>query len=337
MERSSGILLPVFSLPSPYGIGSLGRPARDFVDFLSAAGQRWWQMLPLGPTGFGDSPYQSFSSFAGNPYFLDPDALCADGLLTKAELDGLREADASPALVDYGRLYAEWLPLLRRAARRGLSLADPGFRRFFEENVAWLDDYALFISIKAQFHGASWTEWPEEYRLRDDDALRAFREAHTDELAEHCFLQYLFSREFSALRRYATQRQVALIGDIPFYAAADSADVWARREQFALDTEGRPIAVAGVPPDYFSDQGQLWGNPLYDWERMASDGFAWWRRRIAAAASRCDMLRLDHFRAISAYWAVPAGAASAGRLSRHGATAGAHSSEMSLETLYAPS
>ena len=310
MIRSSGILLPIFSLPSPYGIGNLGISARKFVDFLVSSGQRWWQMLPLGPTGYGDSPYQSFSSFAGNPYLIDPDELVSDELLLPDEVKKLRFSYDSDMRIDYGRLYTEWIPLLHKAAQRGLAMEDDGFAEF-KAKEDWLYDYAVYTAIKKNFCDRQWTLWPEEYRLRDSSALERFSNEFASEIEQIEYIQYLFYRQFTELHRYASERNIGFFGDIPFYVAADSADVWSCQDQFQTDEDGNPSSVAGVPPDAFSEDGQLWGNPLYDWDQMAADDYSWWRARIAAAATRCDILRLDHFRAIDSYWAVPTGASTA--------------------------
>ena len=307
MERSSGILLPIFSLPSQYGIGTLGREAYRFADFLADAGQSWWQLLPMGPTGFGDSPYQSFSSFAGNPYFIDPDALADEGLLTHTEIWRLNWGN-EPERIDYGLLYQNRSALLKTAADAVPEKYAAEIDVFRRENADWLPDYALFMALKEHYGGRPWQEWPAPLRSRDAGALAAAAAELADSVNFHVCCQFLFFRQYASLRAYARKRGVKLIGDLPIYAAADSADVWAAQELFCLDGRGYPAECAGVPPDYFSEDGQLWGNPLYHWDAMASDGYAWWRRRVQAASKLYDMLRMDHFRGFESYWTVPAGA-----------------------------
>ena len=310
MQRSSGILMPVFSLPSPYGIGTLGQAARDFVDFLKKAGQSWWQILPVGPTGYGNSPYQSFSAYAGNPYLIDPDLLREDGLLEQRELDGLFWG-ADPGQVDYGALYQNRLTLLESACLRGWARDRQAVERFSHENRGWLPDYALFMALKRHFHGEPWTSWPEDIRRRRPEAVARYEKELAADIRLFTYLQFLFFRQWDALRRYAVRQGVGILGDLPIYVAMDSADVWADPGSFLLDENLCPSAVAGVPPDYFAVDGQLWGNPLYNWEAMKADGFGWWIRRIDGARRLYDLLRLDHFRGFERYWAVPYGAATA--------------------------
>ena len=273
MERSSGVLLPVSALPSPYGIGTLGRAAYDFVDFLARAGQSWWQMLPVGPTGYGDSPYQSFSTFAGNPYLIDLDLLAADGLLTKREIAAVSWGDDA-AHVDYGKIYAGRFHLLRRAAARQLEKDPAAVETFAAEQASWLEDYALFMALKGRFAMAAWTAWPEDVRLRRPEALEKARRELAEDVVFYRCVQYFFYTQWSDLRQYAAKKQIRFIGDLPIYVAADSADVWASPESFQLDEKNVPTAVAGVPPDYFSADGQLWANPLYRWDDMDEDGSA---------------------------------------------------------------
>lgn len=307
MKRASGIILPVFSLPSPYGVGTLGKAARDFVDFLADARQSWWQVVPVGPTSYGDSPYQSPSAFAGNPYFVDLDLLVADGLLTQAEIEAPNWGD-DPARVDYGALYESRLDLLRRACGRGWQRDADDVAAFARDNADWLDDYVLFMAVKRHFGMASWYTWPDEdIRLHDADACRRYAHELDDDVRLFTYVQYLFFRQWEALRAYAHERGVGIFGDMPIYVALDSADVWAHPENYQLDERNNPARVAGVPPDYFSADGQLWGNPLYDYARMADDGYAWWKRRVQAAGRLYDMVRIDHFRGIARYWSVPAG------------------------------
>lgn len=310
MERSCGVILPVSCLPSPYGIGTMGKAAYEFIDFLAAAKQRWWQVLPLSPTGFGDSPYQSVSVFAGNPYFIDLDMLAADGLLRPEELTAADWGEDSER-VDYGKLWENRFPILRLAASRGLPRDRAEVDAFAAENADWLADYAFFMALKQHFGMKSWTEWPDEVRMRDRAALEKYRALLADDIDFYIYIQFLFAKQWDAMHAYAKENGIGIIGDLPIYAALDSADVWAQPQFFSLDAQGFPTAVAGVPPDYFCEDGQLWGNPLYDWDAMRADGFGWWIRRIAAAAKRCDAIRIDHFRAFASYWAVPYGAETA--------------------------
>lgn len=311
MERSSGIILPIYALPSPHGIGTLGQAACDFVDFLADAGQLWWQVLPVGPTSFGDSPYQSPSTFAGNPYFVDLDQLVADGLLTQDEIGAVNWGD-DPARVDYGRLFEEREVLLRAAYRRGWERDAAAVEAFVQDSAAWLDDYALFMAVKRHFGMKSWIEWPDEaIRLRKPEALVHYRSLLADDVRFNEYVQYLFFKQWEALHAYTRKKGIKLIGDMPIYVALDSADVWAYPTGFMLDGRNLPVEVAGVPPDSFTGDGQLWGNPLYDYEAMEADGFDWWIRRVAGAARLYDMIRIDHFRGFESFWAVPAGARTA--------------------------
>lgn len=303
--RSGGVLLPIFSLPSPYGIGTMGAEARKFVDFLHRAGQRYWQILPICPTSYGDSPYQTFSTFAGNPYFIDLDQLVQEGLLRRREVTGV-DWDTSEWRVHYGDLYEKRYPVLRRAYERFRQSPPEDYGDFCRHN-GWLEDYALFMALKGANGGKSWQEWPEELRRRDPEALRQAREEHAQEMDFWVCVQYLFYKQWRELKRYAMDRGVYIIGDLPIYVSGDSVDVWADPEMFQLDEELRPVEVSGCPPDGFSADGQLWGNPLYDWERMARDGYAWWLRRVAHQCQIYDVLRLDHFRGFEAYYAIPAG------------------------------
>ena len=310
MLRQSGILMPMNSLPSPYGIGTMGKSAYRFVDFLKASGQKYWQLLPLGPTSYGDSPYSSFSSFAGNPYYIDLELLAHDGLLRRGELAGL-DWGSDPERVDYGKIYALRFSVLRKAYA-AFARADETLRGeweiFCRENAAWLDDYALYMAVKAQFDMKSWLDWPDrDIRLHEAQAVHAWRETLAGEIDFWRFLQFLFFRQWNALRDYAHEQGVEFIGDVPIYVALDSADVWSAPQFFQLDEDNLPTAVAGVPPDAFTDIGQLWGNPLYRWDRMKADGFGWWIRRIEGAQKLYDVVRIDHFRGFESYWAVPYG------------------------------
>ena len=307
MKRSSGILMPISSLPSPHGIGTLGAEARKFVDFLADAGQSWWQILPVGPTSYGDSPYQSFSAYAGNPYLIDLDLLCEDGLLTPAEVNAVSWG-TDPARVDYSAIYNGRFPLLHLATERGWERDADKVKAFSEENDAWLPDYALFMALKRHFGMSAWTEWPDEdIRLRRPEAVARYREELADDIRLFTYIQYLFFRQWEALRSYAHEKGIGIIGDLPIYVAMDSADVWADPRAFQLDERNVPAEVAGVPPDYFTADGQLWGNPLYDWDALKADGYTWWIRRIAGASRLYDILRIDHFRGLESYWAVPYG------------------------------
>ena len=307
MKRASGIILPISSLPSPHGIGTLGEAAYEFVDFLADAKQSWWQILPVGPTSYGDSPYQSPSAFAGNPYFVDLDLLVADGLLEKDEVECISWGE-DPARVDYALLYEMRPKLLRKAAKRGLSRDAAEVKEFREANSTWLEDYALFMSIKEHFGMVAWNEWPDEdARLRKPEALKRYASELKDDIDYYIYVQYLFFKQWEALSAYAHAKGVKILGDMPIYVAMDSADVWANPQCFQLDEKNVPYEVAGVPPDYFSADGQLWGNPLYDYDAMEKDGFTWWVQRVAGAGRLYDALRIDHFRGFESYWAVPYG------------------------------
>ena len=318
--RESGILMPISSLPGPYGIGCLGAEAVKFVDFLAQAGQTIWQILPLSPTGYGDSPYQSCSAFAGNPYFIDLDALRAEGLLTQAQLDAA-DWGADPCQVDYGAIYNSRYELLRAAykAWRAGCAGLHGCRYYYPDdyyaftlaNEDWLDDYALYMAIKTEQKMKPWTEWPRDYRLREAAALARYREENEEEIGFWKFLQYKFSTQWQKLKGYANGKGIRILGDMPIYVSADSVDAWAGGALFELDGEGGFARVAGVPPDYFAADGQLWGNPLYDWGYHRATGFAWWIKRVRYAASIYDLIRIDHFRGFDTYWAVPAGSATA--------------------------
>jgi 4-alpha-glucanotransferase len=307
-NRSAGLLLHPTSLPGPYGIGDLGPSAYAWVDALAQARQRWWQILPLGPTGYGDSPYQAFSAFAGNPLLVSPQYLREDGLIDSRDLEGTQ----FPAnRVDFGPVISWKNRLLARAwqnfqAGRGQGLKGP-FEAFVQQNAAWLNDFALFMALKDAHEGRGWQEWSVDARRRDPNYLRQARGRLGDSVGLHQFRQFLFFRQWQALRDYARRRDIRIIGDIPIFVSADSADVWANPELFQLDAERRPRVVAGVPPDYFSSTGQLWGNPLYDWEALRRTRFAWWVARFRGLMQQVDLVRLDHFRGFEAYWEVPAG------------------------------
>jgi len=317
LNRSSGILLHPTSLPGPYGIGDLGPQAHGWIDFLAETGTRWWQILPLGPTGYGDSPYQSFSAFAGNPYLISPDLLLRDGLLTGDDL--IDAPDFPEKDIDYGQVIPWKLDLLDRAytqfTKGDFPDLEQAFAAFQDREAGWLEDFALFMALKESQDGKPWVDWPGELRdlglKSSTSTMDVFREKHHENIEKVIFRQFLFHRQWGHLREYARQRGVKIMGDIPIFMAHDSADVWANRELFYLDEQGQPTVVAGVPPDYFSETGQLWGNPLYDWEVLAENGYAWWMARLKQVLSRVDVVRLDHFRGFAAYWAIPAGAENA--------------------------
>ena len=301
--------MPISSLPSPYGIGTLGAEARKFADFLAAGGQSCWQLLPVGPTSYGDSPYQSFSSFAGNPYFIDLDILAEWGLLEPEEYQFLNWGN-DPGQADYELLYKNRFQVLRLAVSR-LSRGDKFEMRGTLWGADWLEDYALFMALKDKFGGASWLDWPEELRLREPASLALARKELAAEIDFWKWVQHLFFSQWWSLKEYVNQKNISIIGDLPIYVALDSADVWANPDQFQLDENGRPTEVSGCPPDGFSADGQLWGNPLFDWERMKKDGYAWWLKRIAWQFQICDTLRIDHFRGFDSYYAIPYGDATA--------------------------
>ena len=306
--RESGILMHITSLPGPYGVGTMGKEAYRFVDFLKNAGQHYWQILPLTPTGYGDSPYQSCSTFAGNHYLIDLDMLIEEGLLKKSEVEN-RDWFWSETKTDYGRLYNNRLPVLRLAYDRFQGGED--FDRFCQENSSWLPDFALFMALKGKLGGAAWYTWEDGLKKRDPGAIWNARQELKDEIRFYSFVQYIFDRQWTALRRYAHENGVKIIGDVPIYVPYDSADVWSNPELFQMDEQMNPTAVAGCPPDAFSDDGQLWGNPLYRWDLLKQDGYGWWIRRLAAAGKLYDVVRMDHFRGFEAYWSVPFGDATA--------------------------
>ena len=318
--RESGILMPVSSLPGPYGIGCFGAEALKFVDFLAAAGQHIWQLLPLSPTGYGDSPYQSCSAFAGNPYFIDLDALKADGLMTAAQLKA-EPWGTDPLSVDYGTLYTSRYKVLRAAyaawrekyaGRFGCAHYYPDdYYAFTLTNESWLNDYALYMALKTANGMKSWAEWPREYRLRDAGALAEFAAGQEEEIGFWKFLQYEFAVQWKKVKDYANKKGIKILGDIPIYVSADSVDAWVGGELFELDAQGGFARVAGCPPDYFSADGQLWGNPLYNWPYHKQTGYAWWVRRVRHALGIYDLLRIDHFRGFDTYWAIPAGSSTA--------------------------
>ena len=304
MKRESGILLHISSLPTPYGIGTLGKEAFRFADFLKDAGQRYWQILPIGPTSYGDSPYQSCSIYAGNPYFVDLDALLEDGLLEPRDLEGAFWGE--PGRVDYAALYYYRLPLLERAYAHGKELRKAAFAAFRAANPG-VEDYALFMALKRKFGMLPWNQWPEKAAARDPDALARYREELKEDISCCAFTQYLFYEQWDKLAAHAKAQGIKIIGDIPIYVTMDSCDVWMNPSLFQLDASRCPTRVAGCPPDGFSEDGQLWGNPLYDWPKHEQTGFAWWIERVKASARFFDVIRIDHFRGLESYWAVPFG------------------------------
>jgi 4-alpha-glucanotransferase len=309
-RRASGILLHPTSLPGAFGIGDLGKAAYGFIDFLVASGQQVWQILPIGPTGFGNSPYLSYSALAGNPLLINLEWLESEGLLSAADLATLPEFNGDR--IDYDRVITSKLPLLRKASQNFSTLATSehreAFKTFCQEQAYWLDDYALFMAIKEDHQGQSWYQWDEALAKRNPQALAAYREKLASEIFFHQYLQAEFFRQWLTLKEYANRKGIKIFGDIPIYVAHDSADVWANPEIFRLDEEtGEPELMAGVPPDYFSETGQLWGNPVYDWQVLKDTNFKWWVQRIEGVLKTVDLIRIDHFRGFEAYWAVPQG------------------------------
>lgn len=302
--RSCGILMHISSLPSPYGIGTFGKEAERFADWLKQAGQKYWQVLPIGPTGYGDSPYQPFSSFAGNPLLIDLDELAENGFITRKAIED-SDYGADPTYVDFDKVRKCKMELLREAFAGFTD--DVGYTSFVMDEQEWLDDYALFAALKDKFGGRPWTEWDEDIKLRKPEAIKKWREELKDEIKFVKFVQYIFYRQWDRFHRYCNKNGIQIIGDIPIYVSPDSSDVWAQPELFELDEQRNPKRVAGVPPDYFSATGQLWGNPLYNWEEMHRTGYKWWLARIGKAKENYDMLRIDHFRAFDTYYAIPAG------------------------------
>ena len=305
LQRGAGILLPVSSLPSPYGIGTFGKAAYEFVDQLVEAGQKYWQVLPLGPTSYGDSPYQSFSAFAGNPYFIDLDMLCEEGLLKVDEIRYIKWEERLDR-VEYGLLWEYRYGVLKRAFIRSNHKTTEKFQHFLEENAQWIQDYGLFMACKEHFENVEWLKWDKDIRFRQPEALQRYCKTFSQEIEFYQFLQYKFYEQWSSLKKYANEHGVEIIGDMPIYVALDSVDVWVNPGLFELDEERNPVCVAGCPPDAFSDDGQKWGNPLYNWKIMEKEEFAWWKRRMEAAAKLFDVVRIDHFIGIVRYYVIPA-------------------------------
>ncbi len=310
MSRAAGILMPITSLPSPYGIGTIGKEAYKFADFLKKAGQTIWQILPVGPTSYGDSPYQSFSTYAGNPYMIDLDMLCEEGLLEKSDMDGYNYG-TNPGYVDYEKIYNCRFDILRKAyenfkATDKDSAGQKAFRSFKRKNAGWLKNYALYMSVKKSFGMKSWTEWEDEsIRLRDEKAVTRYTRKFSDDIGFWSFIQFKFYEQWEKFRAYVNSLGIKILGDMPIYVAMDSADTWANPEVFWLDESRNPVCVAGCPPDYFSATGQLWGNPLYNWDYLKETGYKWWFERIKAATALFDITRIDHFRAFDTYYAIP--------------------------------
>ncbi len=303
--RASGILMHISSLPSDYGIGTLGKEAYNFVNFLCEAKQTYWQILPICPTSYGDSPYQSFSTHAGNPYFIDLDILCGDGLLEKSEFCDIKW-DFEKNKVDYENLYNKRFNVLKKAFERFKKTDLTDFNRFLAEQERWISNYGLFMSIKTQFDGKSWLEWDDGLKKRDPHSLWLFRQSHEDEVMFWEFLQYKFFEQWFKLKEYANDKGIKIIGDIPIYVAPDSADVWVYTDLFDLDDDLNPKTVAGCPPDAFSETGQLWGNPVYNWQRHKATDYNWWVDRLGASMRFFDIVRIDHFRGFDEYYAIPA-------------------------------
>ncbi len=302
--RGSGILLPIFSLPGKYGIGCFSREAYRFIDFLKNSNQKYWQVLPIGPTSYGDSPYQSFSIFAGNPYFISLEKLIDKGLLDENECDNADFGENNER-IDYEKLYNNRFDILKKAFKRSNINCEDAFLKFRNDNQYWLNDYALFMSLKDKFDGRSFTEWPDDIRLRKSVALEAYREELNEEINFYEFVQYEFYCQWFNLKKYANDNGIKIIGDIPIYVAYDSSDVWAYPELFQLDDDKKMISIAGCPPDGFSETGQLWGNPLYKWEYHKEKNYEWWINRIKRSAKLYDIIRIDHFRGFDEYYSVP--------------------------------
>ncbi len=310
MKRGSGILMHITSLPSPYGIGTLGDEAYEFVDFLERAGQGYWQILPLGPTSYGDSPYQSFSSFAGNPNLIDMNLLVEEELLTREELEVIDFGD-NREKVDYAKIFNNKLSVLKKVFERGYEKYQKEISVFRWENKEWLEDYCLYMAIKNHFGLKSWQEWDIDIKLREKVALDHYKKLLKNDVAYWEFLQFIFFKQWNQLKTYANSKGIQIIGDIPIYVAEDSVDTWADGNIFLLDENKSPIKVAGCPPDAFSEDGQLWGNPLYDWDYLEKQGYAWWIKRIEGNMKLFDIIRIDHFRGFESYWAIPNGSKTA--------------------------
>ena len=304
--RASGILMGISSIPSKYGIGCFSKEAYDFVDQLEKAGQQYWQILPLGPTGYGDSPYQSVSTFAGNPYFIDLEELIKKELLTKEECEAC-DWGGSESYVDYEKIYLSRYKLLRKAYEKADLKTDPDYAEFLKEEKDWLQDYCLFMAIKNDQKGICWIDWPEELKDRHSKAVKEAEKELAEEIEFYRFQQYCFTTQWRKLKAYANKKDISIIGDVPIYVALDSSDAWANPEMLQFDEDYDPKAVAGCPPDAFSATGQLWGNPLYDWKALKKDGYGWWVQRMTHCLELYDVVRIDHFRGFDEYYAIPYG------------------------------
>ena len=312
-KRSAGVLMPVFSLPSPFGCGTLGKEAKEFVDFVKSMGMTSWQVLPVGPTSYGDSPYQGFSAFAGNPYFVDLVTLAEEGLLDLKELEQINWG-TNPEYVDYGKLYESRYTVLYEAFKKSKHKDTKEYAAFLKKSKYWLDDYALFMALKDYFNGEAWQKWKDvDIRLKKPAAVKKYKTLLADGIEFRKFIQFKFFEQWDALRAYANEQGIEIIGDIPLYVSMDSADCWAHKELFELDEDVKPINIAGVPPDVFSADGQRWGNPLYRWDVMEATDFKWWRERMKSNAALYDVIRIDHFIGIVNYWSIPAKAKTAKR------------------------
>lgn len=308
--RKSGVLLHISSLPSPWGIGSLGIEAKKFIDFLAASGQRCWQVLPVSPTGFGDSPYQSYSSYAGNPYFIDLDTLCEWGLLERSEYCDINWGNDSER-VDFGLLYEIRFKVLRKAAKRLLKAENAEYESFCRSSAFWLDDYALFMALKDSHGGISWSAWARPLRFREDAALWEASKELSCDIEFYKAIQFFFFRQWGELKKYAADKGISIIGDLPIYVAPDSVEVWANPRLFMLDDDLMPTGIAGCPPDCYTATGQLWGNPLYNWDEMKKDGYSWWINRIRHQFELYDVLRIDHFRGFDEFYSISYGSKTA--------------------------
>lgn len=306
LKRGAGLLLPISSLPSPYGIGTLGKEAYKFVDYLVEAGQKYWQVLPVGPTSYGDSPYQSFSAFAGNPYFIDLDYLVEEGLITKAQIKKFPWGD-NAEYIDYATVYGSRFQILRMAFNNSTYAETKEYAQFEKDNEYWLDDYSLYMAVKFKFDNQEWSKWDYDIKARQPEAIDRYKEELKDDIAFWKFCQFKFFEQWNKLRVYANESGIEIIGDIPIYVAMDSADVWAHKDLFELDEDFEQINVAGVPPDAFSEDGQLWGNPLYNWTRMEECDFEWWKQRMASNSKIYDYIRIDHFIGVVNYYSIEAG------------------------------
>ncbi len=306
MEKGSGLLVHISSLPSRHGIGTFGKEAHSFIRFLKRSNQKYWQMLPLNPTSYGDSPYQSFSAFALNPYFIDLDILVKEGLLTKEEVRKIR-GGTNKRYCDYGKIYSERFDILRKAYERGYAKEEEKIQKFYKKQKYWIEDYACFMLIKNMHGGKSFQEWKRDYRLHKKKAVQEAKLSHIEDYKFWIYVQYKAYEQYLKLKKHANRAGIKIIGDMPIYVSLDSADVWAHPHLFMLDRTRRPTKVAGVPPDFFSTTGQLWGNPIYDWEKNKKTHYSWWKHRTKAMAKLFDALRIDHFRGFEAYWSIPYG------------------------------